>query len=460
VGIFAIFYMTQIKEIEELLRKLDPILGDRAKGLWYLSQFSQDAKEVLENTELLRLLADKKAECDYKESIRLPPPIASKLSGEYSAGTVIYPDKKYSEFGLREDEFIKHLLITGMTGTGKTNLAFQILAELNKHNKPFLVFDWKTNYRALRQLPGFEDLKVVRLGSQDCKFKFNPLIPPPGINPRNWMAMLIDVCKHAFFFAHGVEYLFRRGIDYLYEQYDIYNGKTEYPTFIDLEKTLQKEYVRGREMLWMSSAKRTLASLTFSGLLGETLNVSSHEGIEELLTQNVVIEMDNLATIEKVFFIESLLLWIYHYKKTQSSREKFNHAIIIEEAHHVLSSFKEYKSGEENIIETIIRMIREFGESIIVVDQEPSKISNSILANTNCKICFNLGNGNDIKTTARCMNLTTEQERFIDKLKVGHAIVKMKERFSEPIHIRFPLMPIKKDEITTKSDSNQTQTQS
>ena len=439
--------MTQIKELRDLLRKLEPVDKKKTKGLWYLNILSKDAKEAHENLELLRLVADKEAKSDYQEEIRLPPPAKDKLAGEYNVGTVIYPDSKYSNFGLKNEEFIKHILIAGMTGAGKTNLVFHLLAELKKHNKPFLVFDWKTNYRALHQLSKFQDLKVIRLGIKDCDFKFNPLIPPPGINPKNWMAMLIDVCKHAFFFAHGVEYLFRKGIDYLYEQFGIYEGKKEYPTFADLEKTLQKEYVRGREMLWMSSAKRTLASLTFSGLLGETINVRNHDDISELLNQNIIFEMDNLATIEKVFFIESLLLWIYHYRKSQSTREKFNHAIIIEEAHHVLSGFKEIKSGEETIIETIIRMIREYGESVIVVDQEPSKISNSILANTNCKICFNLGNGKDIKTIAKCMNLTLNQERFIDRLKVGHAIVKMKERFSEPIHVKFPLMPINKNKL-------------
>ena len=42
--------------------------------------------------------------------------------------------------GLREDEWIKHLLIVGMTGTGKTNLAFHILRELKKNAKPFIGF--------------------------------------------------------------------------------------------------------------------------------------------------------------------------------------------------------------------------------------------------------------------------------------------------------------------------------
>jgi len=433
-----------MKEVKELLRKLEPILGRRTKGLWYLNLFSRDVKEDRENLELLRLLADKKAQIRFQEKIRLPPPGKDKLAGDYHMGTVIYPNEEFAEFGLREDEFIKHILIVGMTGTGKTNLAYHILKELVINKKPFLVFDWKRNYRDLKQLPEFKDMKVIKLGSQESNFRFNPLIPPPGVHPKHWMAMLIDVMKHAFFVGHGVEYFFRKGIDYLYKQFGIYDGKKSYPTFIDLEKLLRKEYVKGREILWMTAAKRVLASLTFSGLLGEVLNVRKQNKIEDLLNKKVVIEMDNLANIERIFFIESLLLWIYEYRKQDVAREQFKHCILIEEAHHILSKRKEFTAGEETIVESVIRMIREFGESVIVIDQEPSKLSNSILANTNCKICFTLGNGNDIDTMAKAMSLSNEEKKYIDKLKVGHTIVKLKERFDVPIHIRFPLVEIKK----------------
>ena len=220
---------------------------------------------------------------------------------------------------------------------------------------------------------------------------------------------------------------------------------------MDLEKLLQKEFVRGREMLWMSSAKRVLASLTFSGLLGETLNVRQQPNLDQLLNQQVVLEMDNLATIEKILLVEALLLWIYHYRKNQLQRERFKHAIVIEEAHHILSGKKEFQLGEETIIETIIRMIREFGESIIVIDQEPSKLSNSIMANTNCKICFNLGHGKDINSMAESMNLTIDEMRYIDRLKVGEAIVKLKYRFTEPVHVKIPLVPVNKENIPVGS---------
>ncbi|MFX1478241.1 MAG: ATP-binding protein [Promethearchaeota archaeon] len=434
---------------DELIRKLEPIMGSKAKALWYINILSKNQDKAFISKRLLQLIADKKAKYDFKQEIRLPPPAKDKLRGKYYIGNVIYPDKFYEFFGLREDEFIKHILITGMTGTGKTNLSLHIINELRKKNKPFLIFDWKNNYRALKQLPGFNKLTVIRPGDKSCNFRFNPLIPPKGIDHKHWMAMLIDVLKHAFFFAHGGEYFFRKGINYLYEQFGIYDGKKEYPTFDDLEKLLQKEFVRGREMLWMSSVKRTLSSLTFVGLLGEVINVRQHSKIESLLNQNVVIELDNLATMEKIFFVESLLLWIYHYRKSQAKRETFKHAIIIEEAHHILSGKKEFELGEETIIETIIRMIREFGESVIIIDQEPTKLSNSILANTNCKICFNLGNAKDIESLAKSMNLKQHEFHFIDKLQTGHAIIKLKGRFTEPIHVKIPLIKIDKSSIGT-----------
>lgn len=431
--------MAEIDEIGELIRRLEPILGSRVKALWYRYLLANTREDTRESMRLARILANRKVGDLYQERIRLPPPSRDVLFGEYYMGSVIYPETEYGSFGLTERDFIKHILITGMTGAGKTNLCFNILSELARKEKPFLIFDWKGSYRTLKGKPGFEELRVIDIGGANSDFTFNPLIPPPGINPKLWMPLLIDVIKHAFFVAHGVEYFFRKGIDHLYKQFGVYEGSTEYPTFLDLEKTLQKEFVRGREMLWMSSVKRSLASLTFSGLLGEILNVKTQGQIEKLLTGQVVIELGNLATIERVFLIESLLLWIYYYRKQRGRHEELQHAIVIEEAHHVLSARKEHISGEETIMESTIRMIREFGESIIVVDQEPSKISHSALANTNCKISFNLGSGHDILTIARAINLTPEQMRFIDKLEVGHAIIKLKDRFHEPVHVRFPL---------------------
>jgi len=126
-----------MKEIKDILRKLEPVMRSKVRGLWYWSLLPKDEKAFQKNKDLLRLIADKKAKLDFREEIRLPPPNPSKLVGEYDIGKVIYPEIDYAKFGLREDEFIKHILIVGMTGTGKTNLSFHILRELSQKGKPF-----------------------------------------------------------------------------------------------------------------------------------------------------------------------------------------------------------------------------------------------------------------------------------------------------------------------------------
>lgn len=430
-------------ETDELLRKLEPVIGKKAKSLWLLDQLDDEKNSVISKAGLIKLLANRHANVDFREEIKLPPPSPDVTPGTYHLGTIIYPDKPYSTIGLTEEDLLRHVLIVGMTGTGKTNLALHLLSQLAKRKIRFWVFDWKRNYRRLKQLPELRNMKVFRIGDKDCEFRFNPLIPPPGMDPRHWMAMFIDVCKHAFFLGHGVEYFLRKAIDELYGRFGVYEGSKRYPTFVDLEKVLVKEYVKGREMLWMSSAKRAVASLTFKGILRDVLNVHENADLSKLTKENIIFEMDNLASLERTFMAEALLLWLYHYKKSLGRAEKLNGVILIEEAHHILSGRKERSDGEETIVESSLRMIREFGEGVIIVDQEPSKLSQSAIANTSTKVCFNLGSFNDVKVMSGAMNLKSGEERYIDKLPIGSCITKLKNRFSEPVLVRVPHIRMK-----------------
>ncbi len=439
-----------MEEIKKILKRLYPKIGKKANGLWinYIMLSNKNEKEDFES--FLRLLNYKSTGGDYRDKIILPPPEKENLKGEYYMGKVIYPHSFYCNFGLSEGEWIKHILIAGMTGTGKTNLVFHLLKELIKRKKPFIVFDWKRNYRDLKQISPFSRyLEVFTIGRNINPFYFNPLIPPPLTNAEEWIGKIVEIIKHAYFVGHGVEYLLKKAIHELYKKYGVYKGNKVYPTFEEVDKLLKKEYVKGRELLWMASVKRVLASLISPVALGKVVNVREHFKAEDLLNRYIIFETDALTDSDKIFFIEALLLWIYEYRKTQGKREKFNHALIIEEAHHILSKRKERVKGEETIMESIIRMIREFGEAVIIVDQEPSKLSDSVKANTHCKICFCLGNIKDIIDIAGCMDLDKEQTGFISKLKTGEAIVRIKrENCDAPFLVKFPHIKIEKGVIS------------
>jgi len=438
--------MTSI-ETEEKLRKLAPIDAKKADLSW-LFYLSGEGEERQGADELLDILLYQKVHKDYKEKIFLDPPKTSDCTGEYHFGTVEYPvGKSYCPFGLRENEWIKHLLITGMTGTGKTNLAFQILKELKKKNKPFMVFDWKRNYRDLLQLPEFKGTLVFTVGRKIAPFYFNPLIPPPGTEPGQWLMKLVDVIKHAYFVGEGVEYLLREGIDWTYEKCGVFqagNSRTRTPTFFRVKEYVHKKHLKGRMGLWKASAIRVLESLCFRHGLGPVVNTGDEFNYQKLLNSPVILELDALSDSDKVFLTEAMILWLYEFRKTEGKREEFKHALLIEEGHHILSREKENVEGVETIMETSLRQIREFGEAVIVIDQEPTKLSNSIKANTYCKITFNLGNGKDILEIASCMALSREESEYLNLLDVGQAIVTLKGRVFVPLYVVIPLVGVRK----------------
>jgi 3-dehydroquinate synthetase len=51
-------------------------------------------------------------------------------------------------------------------------------------------------------------------------------------------------------------------------------------------------------------------------------------------------------------------LWIHHFRLSEGERETFKHAIIIEEAHHILLRKKQEMTGTEAVTDIILREIR------------------------------------------------------------------------------------------------------
>ena len=197
-------------------------------------------------------------------------------------------------------------------------------------------------------------------------------------------------------------------------------------------------------MLWLSSAKRTLNSLTFPGL-NEVVNSHSHIPIEDLLQKNVILELDGLSDTDKTFIIGSLLLWIYFYRMQEPEREVLKHMIVIEEAHHLLLR----TNKEEDITDVMMREIRELGEGIVILDQHPHKVSVSALGNVYTRIGFQTSLSQDFLSLSRSQLIPTGNETYYGMLKVGEAIIKT-GRVPFPFLVAVPEFKINKGIISDK----------
>lgn len=314
--------------------------------------------------------------------------------------------------------------------------------------KPFLIFDWKRNYRDLVVLGDFSSLKIYTIGRDTSSLFFNPLIPPAGTKPQEWLKKVIEVMCHAYFLGEGVAFLLQKAIDMAYSDLGVYSDSPdEYPTFKDVLAILEKMEVKGRKALWMDSTLRTLGVLYF-GEFGRVLNVRKPYPIADLLKENVILELDALTNSDKTFFIEALLLWIHHYRLSEGEREVFKHAIVIEEAHHILLRKKQEMTGTEAITDIILREIRELGEAIILIDQHPSLISLPAHGNTYTTLCFGLKHRADMFTISESLLLEKDQVDFLGQLETGLAIVKLQGRYFKPFLVRFPLFPIQKGVVS------------
>ena len=435
------------EHVRILCQRLKPILGDRMSQVFeaYCAE-DDNGKQQIEN--YLESLSAKYFPVTLDNSQPgLIPPSKEQAQGPYAIGSVVYAGKSLYDFGLRENEWIQHVGVFGRSGAGKTNVGFLILKQLQDKRKPVLVFDWKRNYRDLLALPGFKNVEVYTIGRNIAPFTFNPLIPPEGTNPKTWLKKLIEVIAHAYLLGNGVMYLLQQAIDSVYEETGVYSGKViKWPTFRDVLEKARNRDARGREAGWLSSTLRALASLCF-GDMDTLVNTGENQNLEHILSKTVILELDALTQQDKVFFIEALLLWIHHRRMVEEERQTFKHAILIEEAHHIFSGERRSLIGSQSVMEITFREIREFGESLIILDQHPSQISLPALGNTYCTICMNLKHKSDINAMAQCLLLDQEKD-LLGTLKVGQAIVKLQGRIARPFVIEVPEFVIEKGRVT------------
>ncbi len=438
---------TKAGRVRDLCRRLKPVLGAKADRIWqaYWSESESGKAQIL---DYLEIMAARQFQGQLeRDPPSLVPPEQAEAAGPYQFGDVSYNGKPLHPFGLREDEWIQHVGVFGRSGAGKTNLGFLIIQQLVQQGKPVLLFDWKRNYRDLLALPGFEDMAVYTVGRQAVPLSFNPLIPPPQTNPRTWLKKLISVIAHAYLLGNGVLYLLQETIDRVYEQYGVYDGTVKrWPTFHDVQKALKQRSSAGREAGWMSSALRAMASLTF----GDMDALVNREGsdLKALLDRPVILELDALTQSDKVFFIQAMLLWIHHLRMTEGTREQFKHAIVIEEAHHVLCGERRSLMGGQSVMEITAREIREFGESLIILDQHPSQIEIPWLANAFASFCFNLKHRTDVNAMAQAMLLEDADKQVLGSLPIGQAVVRLQDRGRSPFTIHVPHFPVRKGSVS------------
>ena len=432
---------------QELCRKLKPILGRKVDQLWavYLAESDPGGKADIEQT--LELLAAKHLKQDYQPDRAPFPPPSRKfaMAGEIELGTVTYGEQGLYPFFLRADRLKEHILVAGRSGSGKTNLTFVLMRGIMGADIKVVAMDWKRGYRDLLTL--HPDLRVYTIGRDVSPFHFNPLIPPPDCEPHVWIKLIVDVIANAYLGGEGVISLLVGGLEHLYCQAGVFDYQQErWPTVSDLLVWIKTARLKGRAAMWQASAERILLSMSY-GEFGAVLNTQDNTQVLDLLNHNVVLEMDGLpSSSDRTLFSEALTLYLYRYRLAQGPQARLTNLIILEEAHNLLLA--KQIGVKDSVLETSIRMVRQYGMGYVFVDQSASLLSKVAFANSYATLALSQKLRGDIQALAGAMNLTDEQRDSLSTLPIGSAVVRLADEHPEAFLVRIPRCPIQEGCVT------------
>jgi hypothetical protein len=300
-----------------------------------------------------------------------------------------YAQAKATKFVFTRRMLLRHTLLVGATGSGKTNHAFHLIKEAMSAGgeASCLVIDVKKEYRRLGKILSGE-VRVLAIGDEPG-VKFNPLSPPPGVAEDLWDRAFADVFTRAYGLSEPSRRILHDSLAALRER------TKEQPTPRELEIQVAKfEAGSQREQ----SSRRSLESrlhLVNDGPIGKSLNTETALDIPRM-RGTTVFEIGRVDSLRDQRFLAELLLmqlWQYDKAHPTDEDESLRRLIVVEEAHRYLSEERPpAQRGDRTLLELAIAEARRYGWAFVIIDQMPLLLSRYVWDNAGTVLAHRLAN--------------------------------------------------------------------
>lgn len=349
-------------------------------------------------------------------------------------------------YSLSINDFTEHALVTGGSGSGKTNTVKTLLENFYYKGIPFCVIE-PSKKEYWNMIGTVANLRIYSSGFDANQLKLNPLEPEDGIIIGNHIADLMYALSGAFEMEEPTRLSLSGLIKYTYNKFGwdldeiAYKQDKPYPTFSDVLKNLD-EYSKigirsGSEVTANieGSVIRRLDEIT-SGTTGNIINTRNGITGRELCSGSVLVELDDLSLETKPFLTNLLLVKMNQFlRQRDSSRGTLKNLIVLEEAHNIIpepskNGVEKAKDISSRFFSNMLSQIRDYGTGVIVADQGASQINSTTVANTKIKIVHALTQEADADAEAFALRLNRIQKERLPELQTGEAVVAIRGKDS------------------------------
>ncbi|MBQ3078585.1 MAG: ATP-binding protein [Clostridia bacterium] len=365
---------------------------------------------------------------------------------------------------------VRHALITGGTGSGKSTTCKQILKEALERKIPVMIIEpAKDDYvrwalEMNKQLPEDMQFEVFMPGMDEIGGQKLSRLSINPFEPAAWKDAPVSLLQHSENFAtllnaalpsqdvipilidEAVNYCIRvkalnAGIDI--DEYE--NPQmTKYPTMVSLKcagNTVisRKTYAQQNKDNFEEILRTRFVYLS-RGLRGSILNAEKSVDFNRLFSRPAVINLSRLSgSRDKSLVMSLLLLALYEYRisqytyddqyRAEASKNKLMHLMLIEEAHNVLMKPSPAAFGNSpeqaaaDLFTNMLSEIRSYGQGMMIADQVPTRLIDDAIKNTNYKIAHRMTAPDDCAVMASGMGLRDEQAAILTSLEIGNAII-------------------------------------
>lgn len=365
-----------------------------------------------------------------RENPFYPFPQQSDFSGTIPVG---YVNPQGDLFKLHENDIVRHIFVSGKTGSGKSNFIKILLASIRHNmNSSFWLFDPSREYRNL--IEALPDTKVLRIRDMWD----NPFEPPcKSIPPLEWLEIISQIFEVELGFKLASRISLYETGKYIYEQRGVLEGSDNWPTCWDFINVLESRQKAAKTAYQKDSFRPLLDRMRHLTGIGRYFSTRKSIPIQALLDTNLIFEFE--STTDEIYrLVMSLLITkAFHYRMWNQRILHKLHVNIVEEGRVPFSAKRlGGVDAKEPILNKLMAQYRKFKGSFVLLTQEPSAISSTPKSNVNTMISLPLMHGEERNDIRKAMSLNPAQYAFFSKLPLGTGLVKYD--CLDPFLIDFP----------------------